>query len=514
MQIKYKTLTIKAKNVIAVFCFLFPLWGLGGFASFAQSTSNYKYMITPYDTGCTANVGIFEINNRYYVFTAGDNGDAAEINNISDYLDIEDIGVVTIFDEELHPIEQIQLLADGIIIFPQQVFYEEDTFYVFGLHRLPSPYPIWGNCFAKFDKNFNLVQPVTTFGYNSNDSIGGYIISGLKTIMNEFIIQFYDVPEKNSRMVHINSNGEILQDVSIGNILYGTVLETDNNYIINSWHVTSLCLLNKDSLNRYWFVQPESMPKDEPDGKAIVINNQIIRSCNQLANHERCPTDQFGFPVSEYDRSVVFLDNNFRITHYLEFGSPCVYDYESGEMDYINPDSIYYAYRTYADVYPNYMLYGNTISIANFSWDGKLNFNYTLDLPIDSGVFRHIWFCKALSNGGVLIGGSEGDFFGFYRKSFLLYHHPTEKIPGVNVYELQNTHDVNVYPNPTSGKFTVTNTENASLLLYNMVGQEVLRAYGKEENTVIDVNSLQQEVYVLKVVKDGVSSTHKVIVSD
>jgi hypothetical protein len=497
MQRNYVTFKFKAVVLLYLFVSVNLLT--------AQNTSNYKYVITPFDTGWTDNYDVLEINNHYYVLTGGLNGDRAAIENISDYQDIEDIGVVTVFDEELNSIEQFQLFADGIILYPSHFFYEEDTFYVFGMYRSPNHCPIWEECFAKFDKNFNLLQPVTTFWYHLNDCDGGYLKRVLRTKKNEFIIQLEDI-EKNSRLVYMNNMGEILQDISIGAVSTGSILETDGNYIISSWDSENLCLLNKDSLNIYRFVKMESK-RGFHDGIAIEINNQIIRSYNEPVRHEECPKDQFGFPVSEIDRSIIIYDDNFKIKHFLEFGAPCVYD-ESGKMDYINPDSIYYAYRTDADIYPNFMQQGGTIGIANFSLDGKLNFNYTLDLPIDSGVFRYIVFCKALSNGGVLIGGDEGDYFGFYRKSFLLYHHPTMVVNNVKEHAANSVRQV--YPNPAQTQFTVTNTENASLQLYNIVGQEVLRTYSKEENTVVNVDFLPQGMYMLKVVKDRGSSVHKI----
>jgi len=69
-----------------------------------------------------------------------------------------------------------------------------------------------------------------------------------------------------------------------------------------------------------------------------------------------------------------------------------------------------------------------------------------------------------------------------------------------------------VFPNPTRSHFTVTNTENANLYLYNMVGQEVWRAYNTDVETHCNV-SLPQGMYVLKVEKDGVFSIHKIVVS-
>jgi len=73
---------------------------------------------------------------------------------------------------------------------------------------------------------------------------------------------------------------------------------------------------------------------------------------------------------------------------------------------------------------------------------------------------------------------------------------------------------ISVFPNPTQTQFTVTNTENADIYLYNILGQEVLRIYSKEENTVINVDFLPQGIYVLKVVKDGGSTVHKIMISD
>jgi len=70
-----------------------------------------------------------------------------------------------------------------------------------------------------------------------------------------------------------------------------------------------------------------------------------------------------------------------------------------------------------------------------------------------------------------------------------------------------------IFPNPARSQFTVTNTENASLQLYNMVGQEVLHTQSTDENTIINVSTLPQGLYMLKVVKDGYVRMYKVVVS-
>jgi hypothetical protein len=85
----------------------------------------------------------------------------------------------------------------------------------------------------------------------------------------------------------------------------------------------------------------------------------------------------------------------------------------------------------------------------------------------------------------------------------------------VGIQEMEKeTNLISVYPNPARSQFTVTNTENASLQLYNMLGQEVLRTYSKEANTLVNVDFVPQGMYVLKIVKNGISSTHKIAINN
>ena len=500
---------IKYKAIIC--CCLF----LSACCAAAQNPSHYKYMITPFDsTVWTENVDVLELNNRYYLLTSGVMIRSWELADDSTRRCTQRIGAVTVFDENFNQIKQLQLLAEhNINSTAFSFFYEQDTFYVFGFYMLPMSNPLWSEYyFAKFDKDFNLVQPLTTFPYHGsgeNYSMGGI----LKTKKNEFIFQLYNL-EDSSRLIHINNKGDILQDVLINSIIDGTILEMDSNYAIVFGIATGIGIFNKDSLNKYKYVVPEIHQRDVPTrtGVSIVVNNQIIRSYDRSTSYKECPKDMYGYPVSEYDRSILFFDDDFKLKDSLIFGNHCVLDWEGHRsMDYINPDSIYYAYKTYGT---NAQAGGNTVSIANFSWDGKLNFNYTLDLPGDSGVFRHISFCKALSNGGVLIGGSEdGDLFGsISRKNYLLYFHPTKN---VGIVETRHAASLpQIFPNPARSQFTATNVEKANLYLYNIVGQEVLQIYSKEDNIIVNIGSLPQGVYVLKVVKEGSISVHKIIISD
>jgi len=67
-----------------------------------------------------------------------------------------------------------------------------------------------------------------------------------------------------------------------------------------------------------------------------------------------------------------------------------------------------------------------------------------------------------------------------------------------------------VYPNPAQSQFTVTNSENSNIQLFNVLGQKVLDIYGTTENTVISTASLPQGMYILKVRREDFSTVHKV----
>ena len=73
---------------------------------------------------------------------------------------------------------------------------------------------------------------------------------------------------------------------------------------------------------------------------------------------------------------------------------------------------------------------------------------------------------------------------------------------------------ISVFPNPVRSQFTVTNTEDANITLYNILGQEVKRTQGTTEQTTIYTDNLPAGIYVLKVEKEGAVFTKKVQISD
>ena len=74
--------------------------------------------------------------------------------------------------------------------------------------------------------------------------------------------------------------------------------------------------------------------------------------------------------------------------------------------------------------------------------------------------------------------------------------------------------EISVFPNPAQSHFTVTNTENANLTLYNILGQKVKQVVGEGENTVIYTEDLPQGIYLLKVEKGDAVLTKKIQISN
>jgi endonuclease I/chitodextrinase len=85
-----------------------------------------------------------------------------------------------------------------------------------------------------------------------------------------------------------------------------------------------------------------------------------------------------------------------------------------------------------------------------------------------------------------------------------------------NVKEiLKNNPEINVFPNPNNGNFTIQFDEikeNNSVEIYSILGQKVFEKLGIKSNT-IEVSNLEKGVYFIKVNNQNNSKTKKVIVN-
>ena len=71
--------------------------------------------------------------------------------------------------------------------------------------------------------------------------------------------------------------------------------------------------------------------------------------------------------------------------------------------------------------------------------------------------------------------------------------------------------DVKLYPNPTSGQLTIEAEEMTFVCVYDLIGQCVLQTVAKDTQVVLDMNDLQEGVYLVKVNTAKGAVMHKVI---
>lgn len=93
--------------------------------------------------------------------------------------------------------------------------------------------------------------------------------------------------------------------------------------------------------------------------------------------------------------------------------------------------------------------------------------------------------------------------------SLRLTNNPTLNYVGVNKLVAQND-NIKVYPNPTAGTLNITNVENAQVLVYNIVGEVVASIDNASAFNKIDISSLANGTYLVKVIGDNFVSTKKV----
>ena len=71
---------------------------------------------------------------------------------------------------------------------------------------------------------------------------------------------------------------------------------------------------------------------------------------------------------------------------------------------------------------------------------------------------------------------------------------------------------LNIYPNPVQGMLSISNQNVIeSVIINNLLGQQVLYKYGNATDMQIDLSALQQGVYLVKIISEGKEKTLKVV---
>jgi hypothetical protein len=84
---------------------------------------------------------------------------------------------------------------------------------------------------------------------------------------------------------------------------------------------------------------------------------------------------------------------------------------------------------------------------------------------------------------------------------------------GMSINDLPGFENVNMYPNPATQTITIENiASGVSIAVYNATGQCVLRTVTSSSKAVMDVSSLSDGIYMLRLTgKDGRQGVSKFI---
>jgi hypothetical protein len=83
---------------------------------------------------------------------------------------------------------------------------------------------------------------------------------------------------------------------------------------------------------------------------------------------------------------------------------------------------------------------------------------------------------------------------------------------GVLGLEDNNLEMVTLYPNPTSDVLTISNAENATIEIYNLLGQVMTIKTNSSNQETIDVSGYAAGAYMAKISSAGITSTKKFVV--
>ncbi len=73
--------------------------------------------------------------------------------------------------------------------------------------------------------------------------------------------------------------------------------------------------------------------------------------------------------------------------------------------------------------------------------------------------------------------------------------------------------NVRVYPNPTTGLVQIENAQNASIMVYNVIGELVAAVRNANQYNTIDLSGLHNGTYMMQIVSDNAVKTQKIILN-
>ena len=158
--------------------------------------------------------------------------------------------------------------------------------------------------------------------------------------------------------------------------------------------------------------------------------------------------------------------------------------------------------------------------VTDSSWDDHTTTNNPLNGTNDQ--VYEIWYLRLLYewhqddpvSGREINRNNEAYNFQGNRNPFIDYPEYVDSIWGTVLsnsdYQLIN--QTTIYPNPTSNNFIqIINEEKVTVIIYSILGKEVLKKTIYPENNVLDISSINKGVYLVKISNNYNTTTRKLI---
>ncbi|MDD4001821.1 MAG: T9SS type A sorting domain-containing protein, partial [Bacteroidales bacterium] len=81
----------------------------------------------------------------------------------------------------------------------------------------------------------------------------------------------------------------------------------------------------------------------------------------------------------------------------------------------------------------------------------------------------------------------------------------------LSINEVENNASFGVYPNPANDFVTISDANGAEIKVIDMLGRTLISKVVKSTNETISINDLQTGMYMIQIVKDGQTSSQKLI---
>ncbi|MBI2721372.1 MAG: T9SS type A sorting domain-containing protein [Bacteroidetes bacterium] len=158
--------------------------------------------------------------------------------------------------------------------------------------------------------------------------------------------------------------------------------------------------------------------------------------------------------------------------------------------------------------------------VVCFKEDGNVDAGFGVGgiTTTDFGTFSQINSVIIQADGKILAGGERTYEIAssIFQTDFALARYNNENITGLK-YNSKNIDEVHVFPNPSSGIFTIDfNNKNANtkICIYDVLGKCIWSKYcGNNVKAIADLSAQPQGIYFIEILSEGKKTVKKIIVN-